>query len=65
METKCDNCQFKKKYTTGRDEYPSCTTIEFCSKGHWKNGDIPSVDDIDKWSNCTDFLPTSTTEVNN
>ena len=54
---KCDTCQFKKKYSTGADEYPAYTTIEYCSKGHWEGGDIPSADDIYNWSNCADFLP--------
>lgn len=54
---KCSDCQHKKRYTTGRDEYPALTTMEYCSKEHWEGGDIPSADDIDNWSNCTDFLP--------
>lgn len=53
----CDKCQFKKRYRTGADEYPACTTIEYCSKGDWENGDMPSAEDIDNWSNCADFLP--------
>lgn len=53
----CDKCQLKKRYSTGADEYPAYTTIEYCSKGHWEGGDIPSADDIDNWSNCADFLP--------
>ena len=53
----CDKCQLKKRYSTGGDEYPAYTTIEYCSKGHWENGDIPSAEDIDNWSNCADFLP--------
>jgi len=52
---KCDKCQFRKRYRTGADEYPACTTIEYCSKGHWEGGDIPSAEDIDNWSNCADF----------
>ena len=36
---KCSDCQHKKRYTTGRDEYPGLTTIEYCSKEHWEGGD--------------------------
>lgn len=57
MQNTCDKCQFKKRYNTGRDEYPAYTTIEYCSKEHWEGGDMPSVEDIDNWSNCVDFLP--------
>lgn len=34
----CTECKFFKVYTTGIDEYPQCTTIAYCSKGHWENG---------------------------
>lgn len=51
---KCDKCQFRKRYRTGADEYPAYTTIEYCSKGHWEGGDIPSAEDIDNWSNCSE-----------
>lgn len=33
----CTECKFFKVYTTGIDEYPQCTTIAYCSKGHWLN----------------------------
>ena len=49
----------KKRYTTGRDEYPGLTTIEYCSKGHWEGGDPePEANqDFTVWDDCKDFLP--------
>jgi len=61
MSNKCDNCQFKKSYTTGIDEYPALTTIPYCSKGHWADGDM--FDDVanpDPWESCKDFTLTPT-----
>ena len=56
-QMKCDTCQFKKKYSTGVDEYPAYTTIEYCSKGHWENYTHDSADKVDIFYNCADFLP--------
>jgi hypothetical protein len=56
-QLKCDTCQFNKTYRTGYDDYPPCTTIGYCSKGHWENGAPGSADKIDVWFNCEDFLP--------
>ena len=56
---KCSDCKHKKRYTTGRDEYPGLTTIEYCSKGHWEGGD-PEPEpnqDFAVWDDCKDFLP--------
>lgn len=53
--SKCDTCIFRKRYTTGHDEYPANTTIEYCSKWHWHDGDSPSREDIDNLANCIDF----------
>ena len=53
---KCDSCQFRKHYRTGYDDYPSCTTIEYCSKGHWENGVPDSAEKVDVWLNCEDFM---------
>lgn len=56
---KCDTCIFQKRYTTGIDEYPQCTTFEYCSKGHWEGSEEPdpSTDIYDNWINCTDYKP--------
>lgn len=54
---KCSDCQHKKRYTTGRDEYPALTTIEYCSKGHWEGGDPEPNQDFTVWDDCKDFLP--------
>ena len=54
---KCDTCKFKKHYSTGGDEYPAYTTIEYCSKGNWENYTPDSADKVDIFYNCADFLP--------
>lgn len=56
-QMKCDTCQFKKNYSTGGDEYPAYTTINYCSKGHWENYTSDSADEVDIFYNCADFLP--------
>ncbi|MFA5434169.1 MAG: hypothetical protein WC319_15095 [Candidatus Paceibacterota bacterium] len=56
-QMKCDTCQFKKHYSTGGDEYPAYTTVEYCSKGHWENYTPDSADKVDIFYNCADFLP--------
>jgi hypothetical protein len=59
MSNKCDTCQFKKHYTTGTYEYPELTTIAYCSKEHWADGDM--FDDVvnpNPWESCKDFAPT-------
>jgi hypothetical protein len=52
----CDKCKFKKSYTTGADEYPPLTNLEYCGKGHWENGYEPYLDDSNKdpFLNCKD-----------
>lgn len=52
----CDKCQLKKRYTTGADEYPAYTTIEYCGKGHWENGDMLNAEQIYNLAKCTDYL---------
>lgn len=50
-EFKCIDCLHKRRYTTGRDEYPGFTTIEYCSKKHWEGLDLqpePKERDEDK-----------------
>jgi hypothetical protein len=53
----CDICVNQKNYRTGFDDYPSCTTIFYCEKGHWENGYVTDEKDpnIDVWENCKDF----------
>lgn len=57
---KCDNCKHLKVYTTGRDEYPPCTTIPYCEKGHWDGDpiDFNATDENDLWVNCLDYEQT-------
>ncbi len=54
---KCDDCINQKIYRTGSDEYPSCTTISYCSSGHWENGYETNENspNIDVWDKCNDF----------
>lgn len=53
----CDTCLFKKHYTTGRDEYPALTTLEYCSKQHWDSGNPePDNEEITFWENCKDYF---------
>ena len=54
-QSTCERCQNIKAYHTGLDEYPPCTTLPYCSKGHW----FDSPEDIkdDAWADCNDFLP--------
>ena len=56
MSFKCDKCLNKRTYTTGFDEYPAYTTIEYCGKGHWEYGDSFDKDHPDPWTNCSDFV---------
>ncbi len=51
----CDTCKFRKSYTTGTDEYPPLTNLEFCGKGHWENGHEPDNSNKDLFLNCKDF----------
>ncbi len=50
----CDNCEFLKVYRTGEDEYPQLTTIMFCEKEHWENGN-PGDDYTKCFTDCKDF----------
>jgi len=56
---KCDDCENDGWYTTGRDEYPPCTSISYCKKGHWENGPGPQCEGqfgiIDPWNDCNDY----------
>ena len=54
---KCDDCINQKTYKTGLDEYPSCTIISYCSKGHWENGYETEESDpnVDVWNKCNNF----------
>lgn len=51
----CNQCKFRRAYSTGTDEYPSGATIEYCSKGHWQDGDLHTTEEPDVWVDCTDF----------
>jgi len=50
----CKNCRYYNIYVTGLDEYPQCTAICTCLKGHWENGD-PDDTDYSYWQDCKDF----------
>ena len=51
----CENCKHIGCYTTGMDEYPACTTLAYCKKGHWDNDPQPEPDELD--IDCADFEP--------
>lgn len=46
-------------YTTGFDEYPSCTKISYCQKGHWEHDPGPQCHEQSKiedpWLDCKDY----------
>jgi len=58
----CDSCEHKKTYTTGFDEYPPHTEMEYCSKLHWVDHDYlfnENEENLnvgkDYYKNCPDF----------
>lgn len=56
---KCDDCENERWYTTGFDEYPSCTKISYCQKGHWEHDPGPQCHEQSKiedpWLDCKDY----------
>ncbi|MCB9047669.1 MAG: hypothetical protein H6550_16160 [Chitinophagales bacterium] len=57
----CNNCIHYTAYRTGMDEYPPCTGIAECTKGHWENGDPTEVQTEE--TDCTDFAPIMVDEI--
>lgn len=51
-EWQCTDCKYFGVEVTGRDEYPPCTAIAYCKKGHWENGDPNGAFPVD---GCPDF----------
>lgn len=50
----CSTCKYWDAYTTGIDEYPQCTGIAYCKKGHWENGK-PDDDYTKCFIDCVDW----------
>ena len=50
----CSTCKNWDAYTTGMDEYPQCTGIAYCKKGHWENGK-PNDDYTKCFIDCVDW----------
>jgi hypothetical protein len=50
----CSTCKNWDAYTTGIDEYPQCTGIAYCKKGHWENG-RPNDDYTKCFIDCMDW----------
>lgn len=50
----CSTCNNWDAYTTGIDEYPQCTGIAYCKKGHWENG-RPNDDYTKCFIDCVDW----------